>query len=59
MNLYLKAILIGLLAGYIGIPLFIVGILCKRFNWKNIKKVYYILFQMEDSNGKHPKNINS
>ena len=40
-------ILIGIVFYLIVIPLCLVGVFCKQFNWKNIKSVYYYIFNDE------------
>jgi len=45
MKLILLAIIGGLVFGYILLPLFCVGVFCNTFTWKNIKKMYLIIFE--------------
>ncbi|MFH0806020.1 MAG: hypothetical protein V1901_04045 [Patescibacteria group bacterium] len=40
----LLALIIALFLFLIILPLFIASIFYEKFNWKNIKKIYYILF---------------
>ena len=47
MKLYLIAILIGLIWGLIIVPLWVTYLFCDKFNWKNLMKVYYILFEKD------------
>jgi hypothetical protein len=44
MNNLIIAIIIGLIFGYVIIPLFLVYLFCNKFNWENIKKIYFIIF---------------
>jgi hypothetical protein len=37
--------IVWLLLYWLIIPLFLVGIFCDRFNWKNIKKMYTLIFK--------------